>query len=604
MSVRSRVVQSLGCCSSERVSISSEEIMEDELALQQQQQPPPQAQPAGIQHQLWDGMMPRQQSAAGQRGDVAGLGGSRADSQSIGPLSESTTAADAGCTMSRTAAAVPSQQQQQQLHFCCECSTTRNRCSSDACPCFAARRMCDEHCESARYRGDCLNQAICKCSCEIDPAKPAKNACAKSERCDCLRIKETCSRLCACKQVCKNKEVQKKAPKISKPTTGCQCAKSKKQCVKKECPCRSMYEFCSSSCKCCGDCTNGPSKFHVPKHVQNCFLEHKHESSGLIVTLIGEDYIYRGDFFHDAKSEPHVEEQLVAAIYDLISKYKVDLYEIVIFVSKSPCFHQDCDPKCEVVDECKSNKACAKLLGLLLSKVRKELCKVDVKMTVKFLYPHLNRGDLYTKQGILCMLQAGIKVEPLLMKDWSAVMDWSPHGEHKGEYLQLWNNHNLDKAVAQSQSFINECRRALGLSMKFWVAEIHEIVKNTILHYSEIRVKCGELNDALKQLDLTATPHKIRSTPSKRRSFIDMHELRDKLLMRGSSSDAKNKNGSSVSVASEDAHAQAMVASFCGRSFDDSETNEIAQRIRRATANINVEIETLLEFLTHKGALG
>ncbi|PIO62720.1 hypothetical protein TELCIR_15709, partial [Teladorsagia circumcincta] len=41
--------------------------------------------------------------------------------------------------------------------------------------------------------------------------------------------------------------------------------------------------------------------------------------------------------------------------------------------------------------------------------VRKELKKVDVKMTVKFLYPHLNRGDLYTKQGILCMLQAGIK---------------------------------------------------------------------------------------------------------------------------------------------------------------------------------------------------
>lgn len=52
-------------------------------------------------------------------------------------------------------------------------------------------------------------------------------------------------------------------------------------------------------------------------------MEHKHESSGLIVTLIGDDYIYRGDFYHDSKSEPHVEEQLVAAIYDLISKYKV-----------------------------------------------------------------------------------------------------------------------------------------------------------------------------------------------------------------------------------------------------------------------------------------
>lgn len=92
-------------------------------------------------------------------------------------------------------------------------------------------------------------------------------------------------------------------------------------------------------------------------------------------------------------------------------------------------------------------------------------------------------------------------------------MDWSPNVDHKGDYLQLWNNHNLDKvlpimileyplpqAVAQSQSFINECRRALGLSMKFWVAEIHEIVKNTILHFSELRIKCGDLNDALKQV--------------------------------------------------------------------------------------------------------
>ncbi|VDK83778.1 unnamed protein product [Litomosoides sigmodontis] len=484
--------------------------------------------------------------------------------------------------------------------FCCDCLTAQNRCSSDSCPCYGARRMCDEHCESARFRGDCLNQAICKCSCETDPTRPAKNACSKSERCDCLRIMEPCSKLCACKQICKNKEPQKKVLKSAKSTQGCQCIKGKKQCVKKECPCRTMYEFCNSSCKCNGDCTNGPSKFHVPKHVQSCFLEHKNESSGLILTLIGDDYIYRGDFYHESRNELHVEEQLVATIYDLISKYKVDLFEAVIYASKSPCFHQDCDPKCEVVDECKSNKACAKLLGLLLSKIRKELSKVDVKMTVKFLYPHLNRGDLYTKQGILCMLQAGIKVEPLLLKDWSVVMDWAPHADHKREYLQLWNSHNLDKAVAQSQSFINECRRALGLSMKFWVAEIHEIVKNTILHYSEIRTKCGELNNALKQLDLTATPHKNRSTPSKRRSFIDMLELRDKLLLRHSE---KHKNGSNMSVASDDANAQAMVASFCGRSFDDGETNEIAQRIGRATANINVEIETLLEFLAHKGAI-
>ena len=61
--------------------------------------------------------------------------------------------------------------------------------------------------ESGKYRGDCLNQAICKCSCVVEEgnAKSARNACTKPERCDCLRIKEGCSRLCACKQVCKNK---------------------------------------------------------------------------------------------------------------------------------------------------------------------------------------------------------------------------------------------------------------------------------------------------------------------------------------------------------------------------------------------------------------
>lgn len=66
-----------------------------------------------------------------------------------------------------------------------------------------------------RYRGDCLNQAICKCSCEVDSTKPAKNACTKSERCDCLRIKESCSKLCACKQICKNKETTRKLIKVN-----------------------------------------------------------------------------------------------------------------------------------------------------------------------------------------------------------------------------------------------------------------------------------------------------------------------------------------------------------------------------------------------------
>lgn len=192
---------------------------------------------------------------------------------------------------------------------------------------YIAHLQCNRQIPFVRYRGDCLNQAICKCSCEVEEgnSRSVKNACTKPERCDCLRIKEGCSKLCACKQTCKNKEPPKKLQKMAKPSQGCQCSKNKKPCLKKECPCRGMYEFCSSACKCTGDCTNGPSKFHVPKHVQSCFLEQKNESSGLILTLVGDDYIYRGDFFHESRNEPHVEEQLVAAIYDLISKYRVSI---------------------------------------------------------------------------------------------------------------------------------------------------------------------------------------------------------------------------------------------------------------------------------------
>lgn len=261
-----------------------------------------------------------------------------------------------------------------QREHCCDCITTQNRCSADLCPCVAARRICDEQCESVKFRGDCLNQAICKCSCEIDvdangaaasknsTSSSQKSVCTKPEKCECIRIKEGCTKLCGCKQNCKNKEV-KKPVKVAKPTQGCSCSRNKKQCLKRECPCRSIYEFCSAQCKCQGDCTNGPSKFAIPKHIQQTFFEHKHDASGLILTLIGEDYIYRTDFYHEGSKEPHVEEQVVTSVYDLISKYKTDLYEILIYDSKSPCFHQDCDPKCEVIDECKTNKACAKLLG-------------------------------------------------------------------------------------------------------------------------------------------------------------------------------------------------------------------------------------------------
>lgn len=33
---------------------------------------------------------------------------------------------------------------------CCDCIPTQNRCAIETCPCLAARRICEEHCESAR----------------------------------------------------------------------------------------------------------------------------------------------------------------------------------------------------------------------------------------------------------------------------------------------------------------------------------------------------------------------------------------------------------------------------------------------------------------------
>lgn len=46
--------------------------------------------------------------------------------------------------------------------------------------------------------------------------------------------------------------------------------------------------------------------------------------------LLGEDYFYRGDFYHDSKAEPHVEEQLLCALFDLISKYSVGLFHLLL----------------------------------------------------------------------------------------------------------------------------------------------------------------------------------------------------------------------------------------------------------------------------------
>ena len=57
--------------------------------------------------------------------------------------------------------------------------------------------------------------------------------------------------------------------------------------------------------------------------VQQTFLEQKYESSGLIVTLIGDDYIYRGDFYHDSRGEQHVEWEFYTLNYIQIINLKL-----------------------------------------------------------------------------------------------------------------------------------------------------------------------------------------------------------------------------------------------------------------------------------------
>jgi hypothetical protein len=154
------------------------------------------------------------------------------------------------------------------MPICCECSVAvwkilinkmkncfifqQNRCSTDSCPCYATRRMCDEHCESARYRGDCLNQAICKVYSimnkinfynqflssalvkRIRPNRPkifAQNQSVAiafgsrnlAQRWGQILLNEYIlffSQLCACKQICKNKEPPKRAVKVNKPAQG------------------------------------------------------------------------------------------------------------------------------------------------------------------------------------------------------------------------------------------------------------------------------------------------------------------------------------------------------------------------------------------------
>ncbi|VDP05373.1 unnamed protein product [Soboliphyme baturini] len=483
---------------------------------------------------------------------------------------------------------------------CCECLPNDSRCSTKLCPCLSSGSLCERRCETARYRCDCLNQAIGRCRCDPTATDLDKLCCGghklttgRTGGCECRLINEACTKLCLCKRACKNVEIQKQEGIMvkKKPPSACGCTDTKKGCTNGECTCRKGYGFCTSNCACQAVCKNASSSFAVTKNTKQCFMGQKNETTAAIVTLLGGGWVNRIEFHHESKSDLHPEEQLFTALMELISEYQVNLEEVVLYCSKSPCYHQDCNPLCEVIDDCNCNKACAKLLVLLLYKVRKELKTVDVNLTVRFLYPHLARGDLYTKQAIMYMLQHGINVEPLLMSDWSAIVEWGPSLESPCNYLDLWNEHQLDQAVARGQSIVNECRRSLSLPLKFWVAEIHEIVKKAVSHYVQIRSEMSELNSALQCLDLTATPRRARSSSCKRRSLIDILDIRERLRLKEKSSGSLTPN----------TETQQLLTSLCGKSFDDLETNEIANKIRRVTANITLEIDSLLDYLRTKG---
>uniref|UniRef100_A0A5S6QM84 APOBEC_N domain-containing protein n=1 Tax=Trichuris muris TaxID=70415 RepID=A0A5S6QM84_TRIMR len=237
------------------------------------------------------------------------------------------------------------------------------------------------------------------------------------------------------------------------------------------------------------------SLFHAD-YTRKWFMQpHRGSSKALVVQLATETAVYRRAFVVGEKeTKVHVEQKFYRELMDAIADFAMPLREMILYLPTSPCFHQDCDPLCDVLDRCTANVACAEALSICYKQVQSRTAREELQMTVKFLASYVRRGDLYTKQGVMCMMEAGITVEPLNMKDWillvsatevddsSAESNAFNEGSHIAYYRNLWENSNLADYVMQTQVYINECREEFGMKTLSWDGPLHSFLRDCIIN--------------------------------------------------------------------------------------------------------------------------
>ena len=56
------------------------------------------------------------------------------------------------------------------------------------------------------------------------------------------------------------------------------------------------------------------------------------------------------EFLDNEKTGEHASELLCQQLVKAMETYRyTELRHVSVFLSKSPCFHQDCEPRCEVI---------------------------------------------------------------------------------------------------------------------------------------------------------------------------------------------------------------------------------------------------------------
>lgn len=433
---------------------------------------------------------------------------------------------------------------------CCYCSASKSRCLTDSCFCYKQGRQCESECESSNWTGDCLNQSIMRCDCTriYNPVgslkKPEFIFCNENSDCPCFRFNEGCSLACGCRGECTNIVGHhnnavldyEHFPKLDRPQCGCACT-GRGGCRKfKKCLCLQSLSFCSPSCKCKQECVNTKTHFELSKHARNSMFDPEESPSGstAILHLIGgNNYGFQLEFATPNLAVIHAEEILCRVLTRALSVYALPIQHVIVYTPNSPCFHQDCHPKCEIVDNCVYGKSCASALSILYKQIRKLTRNTHIEMTVRFLHPYMARGDLYTKRAILALTEHGIRVEPITIKEWADLMRdslhrlkkrsmstdrfFQRHHHHHKEpyesnftpnataYHNLWNVADMDRFVRLAQYYINECRRTLGYSECYWTSSFHDLLKMTVL-------ACAGASEKLRHISIHLNPPMVSAS--------------------------------------------------------------------------------------------